>query len=74
MDSPGKPDFNGITDPGRVRTSNEDQFLIAELAKSMLVHQTSLAIDDSTRLAAEDAVRARTRTSLPRGRRTGRGS
>ena len=51
MDSPGKPDFNGITDPGRVRTSNEDQFLIAEPAKSMLVHQTSLAIDDSTRLA-----------------------
>ncbi|HUE86922.1 MAG TPA: PP2C family serine/threonine-protein phosphatase [Vicinamibacterales bacterium] len=32
----------GLTHPGRVRTSNEDQFLIAELAKTMRVWQTSL--------------------------------
>jgi PPM family protein phosphatase len=32
----------GRTDPGRVRTSNEDHFLIAELARTMWVHQTSL--------------------------------
>lgn len=32
----------GVTDPGRVRTSNEDQFLIAELTKAMRVWQTSL--------------------------------
>ncbi len=32
----------GVTHPGRVRTSNEDQFLIAELAKTMRVWQTSL--------------------------------
>jgi serine/threonine protein phosphatase PrpC len=32
----------GITDKGKVRTSNEDQFLIAELTKSMRVWQTSL--------------------------------
>jgi len=32
----------GITDQGKVRTSNEDQFLIAELTKSMRVRQTSL--------------------------------
>jgi serine/threonine protein phosphatase PrpC len=31
-----------VTHPGRVRTSNEDQFLIAELAKTMRVSQTSL--------------------------------
>lgn len=32
----------GITDTGKVRKSNEDQFLIAELNKSMRVWQTSL--------------------------------
>src|SRR4051812_25764263 len=32
----------GITDPGRLRASNEDQFLIAELSKRMRVWQTSL--------------------------------
>src|SRR5436309_15612830 len=32
----------GITDKGKVRTSNEDQFLIAELTKAMRVWQTSL--------------------------------
>lgn len=47
-----KPDFFGLTDRGRVRQENEDQFLCAELTKSMLVHQTSLAIEDSTRLSA----------------------
>ena len=32
----------GITDTGKVRTVNEDQFLIAELSKAMRVWQTSL--------------------------------
>ena len=32
----------GITDKGRVRPSNEDQFLIAELTKTMRIWQTSL--------------------------------
>lgn len=32
----------GITDTGKVRQSNEDQFLIAELSKAMRVWQTSL--------------------------------
>src|SRR6185503_4772387 len=32
----------GITDRGQVRATNEDQFLIAELSKSMRVWQTSL--------------------------------
>src|SRR5918999_1469156 len=32
----------GVTDRGKVRTHNEDQFLIAELTKVMRVWQTSL--------------------------------
>lgn len=32
----------GVTDKGKVRSSNEDQFLIAELTKAMRVWQTSL--------------------------------
>jgi hypothetical protein len=32
----------GITDTGRVRSSNEDQFLIAELTKTMRIVHTSL--------------------------------
>jgi protein phosphatase len=43
-------DCSGLTDIGRVRENNEDQFLIADLNKSMLVHQTSLSQDDHTRL------------------------
>lgn len=33
----------GITERGRVRTSNEDQFLIAELTKTLRISQTSLS-------------------------------
>jgi len=32
----------GLTDPGRVRPSNEDQFVVAELTKAMRVQNTSL--------------------------------
>jgi protein phosphatase len=32
----------GLADPGRVRPSNEDHFLIAELARTLWIHQTSL--------------------------------
>jgi protein phosphatase len=46
----GKMDCHGITDVGKVRETNQDQFLIADLAKSMMVHRTSLALDDQTRL------------------------
>jgi protein phosphatase len=43
-------DLFGLTHAGKVRESNEDQFLIAELSKSLLVVQTSLPQDDHTRL------------------------
>jgi protein phosphatase len=33
----------GITDKGKVRTANEDQFLVAELTKAMRIWQTSLS-------------------------------
>ena len=32
----------GVTDKGRVRPANEDQFLCAELTKAMRIWQTSL--------------------------------
>jgi protein phosphatase len=43
-------DCCGLTDAGRVRGVNEDQFLVADLNKSMLIHQTSLSHEDHTRL------------------------
>jgi protein phosphatase len=46
-------DCHGMTHPGKVREANEDQFLIADLAKSMMVHQTSLALDDQTRVLGD---------------------
>lgn len=32
----------GLSDKGRVRANNEDHFLIAELTRTLLIHQTSL--------------------------------
>lgn len=46
----GKMDCFGLTDVGSRRPTNEDQFLIADLNKSMLIHQTSLSHEDHTRL------------------------
>jgi protein phosphatase len=46
----GKMDSFGLSHLGLKRQANEDQFLIASLSKSMLVHQSSLAVDQHTRL------------------------
>lgn len=43
-------DCHGVTDLGKVREVNQDQFLIADLRKSLHVFQTSLAVDDQSRL------------------------
>lgn len=43
-------DCHGQTDVGRLRKRNEDQFLIADLNKSMRIHATSLNLDDRTRM------------------------
>lgn len=46
-------DCYGATEIGKVRSVNEDQFLVADISKSMRVHQTSLALDHHTRLFGE---------------------
>lgn len=43
----------GMTNIGLKRSNNEDQFLIADICKSMRIHQTSLAFDHQTRLFGE---------------------
>lgn len=44
-----KVEFHGLSDRG-ARPENQDQFLIAELSKSLLVRQTSLSETDHSRL------------------------
>lgn len=46
----GHMDVHGVTHVGRKRPDNEDQFLIADLKKSLSVFQTSLGLDHQTRL------------------------
>jgi serine/threonine protein phosphatase PrpC len=46
----GAIDWHGLSDKGRVRETNEDQFLIAGLHRSLLIHQTSLNHEAHTRL------------------------
>src|SRR5687767_948111 len=41
---PGRMDVHGLTHVGMRRPTNEDQFLIADLKKSMRVDQTSLGL------------------------------
>jgi len=43
-------DCYGASHVGRVRENNEDQFLIADLKKSVIIHHTSLSYDDETEL------------------------
>lgn len=46
-------DIFGLTDRGKVRRENQDQFLIASLHKLLRVHQSSLPPDDITPLVTE---------------------
>ncbi len=46
----GKMDCCGLSDVGLARSSNQDQYLIADLSKSMRVHQTSLDLDPESTL------------------------
>lgn len=46
----GHMDVHGLSHIGQERSKNEDQFLIADLKKSLRVHQTSLSLDHQTRL------------------------
>lgn len=50
MSTLGKLECHGLSDIGRVRRTNEDQFLIADLNKALLVHETSMAVEDHSRL------------------------
>src|SRR6188474_1927427 len=43
-------DCFGLTDPGLKRTTNQDHYLIADLNKSMRIHDTSLTLDSETRV------------------------
>jgi PPM family protein phosphatase len=43
----------GLTHTGRRRAANEDQFLIADLFKSMSVHQTSVGLSHKMQLAGK---------------------
>jgi serine/threonine protein phosphatase PrpC len=46
-------DIHGLTHPGKVRTTNQDHFLICSLRKQMLVHLTSLSGLDRMPVLAE---------------------
>src|SRR5919112_1311401 len=47
-------EFGAMTHPGKVRTNNEDHFLVARLAKSMSVCKTSLPDDGQTLFSEEE--------------------
>ena len=47
----GKVDCFGRTDVGCVRESNQDQFLIADLRKSIVIHHSSLGYDAQTQFS-----------------------
>lgn len=42
-------DCHGMTDQGRKRSNNQDQFLVARLRKSMTVDYTSIPADEHVR-------------------------
>jgi serine/threonine protein phosphatase PrpC len=56
--APSKPrddeiDVHGLTHPGKVRSDNQDQFLICALSKQIVVRLTSLPVADNLMAGAE---------------------
>ncbi len=51
--APSDIDVFGLTDCGRVRSENQDQFLVASLHKLLRVHQSSIPPDDLPPLITE---------------------
>ncbi len=49
-EKPVEPSVFGITDVGMVREHNEDSFLVAQLERSMRVHQSSRPVNDGTKV------------------------
>ncbi len=47
---PVEPSIFGLSDVGKVRTHNEDSFLVAQLERSMRVYQSSRPIADGTKV------------------------
>jgi protein phosphatase len=50
---PDQIDIFGITHPGKVRKENQDQFLIASLHKTMMVHHSSIPKEHLGRLTSD---------------------
>jgi hypothetical protein len=46
----GNIDCDGLSETGRGRAVNDDQFMIAGLHKSMVVHRTSIALGEHSPL------------------------
>ncbi|HWB07983.1 MAG TPA: protein phosphatase 2C domain-containing protein [Pirellulales bacterium] len=51
--APGKIECFGLTDRGYIRDLNEDQFLVADLRKSLDVHHTSLGLSGHNHLTGD---------------------
>jgi serine/threonine protein phosphatase PrpC len=50
---PEQIDLYGVSHPGRVRSENQDQFLIASLHKTMMVHHSSIPEEHLGRLTSD---------------------
>ena len=46
----GRMDCHGETSRGLIRETNEDQFLVADMKKTVVIHHTSLSYDEHTEL------------------------
>lgn len=49
---PGKVDCHGVTNAGRVRETNQDNFIIAELEKSLTIREASISFGERDELTS----------------------